>query len=182
MARRRSSSADGDGRRLEKIADGKIMQYVQDGNVIPQVLLATSDEGAIRSLPGQPHSGETGPRGTLVYLEDGLGSVVGATDTNGVLVGTTIDTFGAPRGVSSLTEFFGFTGEQLDDETDLLFLHARYYDPEIGRFIGHDPLLPSFAGSQNLNPYAYARNNPVDLIDPSGLFFWPPPPPPPLLN
>ena len=46
------------------------------------------------------------------------------------------------------------------------FYRARYYDPQIGRFISEDPL--GFLGS-GTNFYAYVRNNPVNLTDPFGL-------------
>ena len=50
-----------------------------------------------------------------------------------------------------------------DSLSELYFLRARYYDPVTGRFLGRDPI--EFA-----QRYAYGGNNPVLLIDPSGLF------------
>jgi RHS repeat-associated protein len=50
----------------------------------------------------------------------------------------------------------------------LLYMRARYYDPEIGRFISKDPI--GFAGG-DLNLYAYVQNNPVSRIDPLGLWY-----------
>lgn len=47
-----------------------------------------------------------------------------------------------------------------------LFYRARYYNPATGRFISEDPI--GFTGS-GTNLYGYASNNPIDLIDPSGL-------------
>ncbi len=46
--------------------------------------------------------------------------------------------------------------------SELYFLRARYYDPVTGRFLGRDPV--EFA-----QRYAYAGNNLVLLVDPSGL-------------
>jgi RHS repeat-associated protein len=46
------------------------------------------------------------------------------------------------------------------------YMRARYYDPEVGRFISEDPI--GFEGG-DVNLYLYASNNPVLLIDPSGL-------------
>ena len=60
-----------------------------------------------------------------------------------------------------------FIGERLDEETGLLYLNARYYDPVLGRFISADPLLPGVG----VNRYAYAGNNPVMYSDPYGLMF-----------
>ena len=62
----------------------------------------------------------------------------------------------------------GFTGQRLDESTGLYFYNSRYYDPSLGRFIQADYLIPSFEDPQSLNRYAYARNNPVRFIDPTG--------------
>jgi RHS repeat-associated protein len=53
----------------------------------------------------------------------------------------------------------------MDDGSGLLYMRARYYDPDLGRFITKDPI--GFAGGVNL--YAYVGGNPVGLIDPLGL-------------
>ena len=58
-----------------------------------------------------------------------------------------------------------FTGRE-SDGTGLYFYRARYYDPAIGRFISEDPI--GFDGG-DVNLYAYVANDPVNLIDPSGL-------------
>ena len=49
-----------------------------------------------------------------------------------------------------------------------MYLHARYYDPSLGRFVQPDPADPTEAGV-GVNRYAYALNNPVMFSDPSGL-------------
>lgn len=53
-------------------------------------------------------------------------------------------------------------------ETGLDYMHARYYANMQGRFISPDTLLGSIANPQSLNRYAYVRNNPLNLSDPSG--------------
>ncbi|WP_339483715.1 RHS repeat-associated core domain-containing protein, partial [Pseudomonas sp. RL_5y_Pfl2_73] len=57
-----------------------------------------------------------------------------------------------------------FQGQYFDVETGLHYNRYRYYDPQVGRFIGKDPI--GFTGG--LNVYAYAPN-PIDWIDPLGL-------------
>ena len=57
---------------------------------------------------------------------------------------------------------FRYCGEYYDEETGFIYLRARYYDPSIGRFISEDSIR------DGLNWYAYANNNPVMFVDPSG--------------
>ncbi len=63
---------------------------------------------------------------------------------------------------------YGFTGEQWDEDVGLLYLRARYYQPDVGRFITKDPFPGITALSQTLPPYLYCQNNPTDLVDPQG--------------
>src|SRR4051812_47333346 len=46
--------------------------------------------------------------------------------------------------------------------------HARYYDAAMGRFISPDTIVPKASDPQSSNRYAYVRNNPLNLVDPSG--------------
>jgi RHS repeat-associated protein len=69
-----------------------------------------------------------------------------------------------PAGWSALTRY-GFTGREHDREAGLIYYRARWYDPQMGRFISEDPV--EFRGG--INWYAYVRNSPVRLRDPLGL-------------
>jgi RHS repeat-associated protein len=57
-----------------------------------------------------------------------------------------------------------YQGQYHDDETGLHYNRYRYYDPNIGQFVGQDPI--GLAGGDN--PYQYALN-PISWIDPLGL-------------
>ena len=57
-----------------------------------------------------------------------------------------------------------YTSRELDVETGLYYYRARYYDADMGTFIGRDPI--GYRGGINL--YEYCGDNPVRLVDPSG--------------
>jgi len=63
---------------------------------------------------------------------------------------------------------FGFTREDYDPVTGLLFLRARYYKPDIGRSLTQDEDVEALTDPLAWNLYIYCRNNPVTLVDPSG--------------
>lgn len=47
-------------------------------------------------------------------------------------------------------------------------MQARYYDPELGRFLSVDPDGPKPGNVFNFNRYEYVNNNPIMGIDPTG--------------
>jgi RHS repeat-associated protein len=104
------------------------------------------------------------------YLADGLGSTTGIADGSKTVVAThQYDAFGAVRAqTGGSANEFTYTGEQVDS-TGLEYLRARYYDQATGRFWSKDPAGGSATQPQSWNLYPYVLNNPVNLIDPSGL-------------
>jgi RHS repeat-associated protein len=74
--------------------------------------------------------------------------------------------FGTTRSGSVPTDK-QFTGQRLDG-TGLYYYNARYYDPQIGRFISADSIVPNKANQQDWNRYSYCLNNPLKYNDPSG--------------
>jgi RHS repeat-associated protein len=101
------------------------------------------------------------------YQEDALGSVSSVANSAGSIVETyNDDSFGRPvASTGSVTNFLQYTASELDPETGIYFDRARYYDPEVGRFLNEDPIR-SMGG---LNFYAYVRNDSTNLTDTSGL-------------
>ncbi len=65
----------------------------------------------------------------------------------------------------------GFTGHEQMDETGLIHMNGRVYDPTLGRFIQADPHIQAPSDSQSLNRYSYVKNNPLSYTDPTGYFF-----------
>lgn len=60
---------------------------------------------------------------------------------------------------------FGFTSAWRSKFTGLMFLRNRWYSPELGQFISHDPYL----GFESFNLYSYAAFDAINLWDPFGL-------------
>jgi RHS repeat-associated protein len=77
------------------------------------------------------------------------------------------DSFGnLVASTGSLVNSFRYTGREFDTETSLYYYRARYYDPTTGRFFTEDPV--GFRG-RDIDLYRYAGNDPILLIDPTGL-------------
>ncbi|HEY8464010.1 MAG TPA: RHS repeat-associated core domain-containing protein, partial [Bacillota bacterium] len=104
------------------------------------------------------------------YHTDQLGSVKAITDQNGQIVKKNdYYAFGSQfNQEGSLDETHGFTGKEYDADIDLYYYNARWYDPELGRFISEDPARDP----NNPNLYSYCGNNPTCRIDSDGQIWW----------
>jgi RHS repeat-associated protein len=69
---------------------------------------------------------------------------------------------------SSWDEKQWFTGKIEESRVGLQYFGARWYEPEIGRFISPDPVQFKEGNAFSFNRYAYANNNPYRYIDPDG--------------
>ncbi|MFC5985378.1 RHS repeat-associated core domain-containing protein [Marinicrinis lubricantis] len=65
---------------------------------------------------------------------------------------------------------FGYTGLGYDYYSDLTYARARYYKPELGRFISEDTYKGDIWNALSQNQYTYVGNNPINFVDPSGHF------------
>jgi RHS repeat-associated protein len=106
------------------------------------------------------------------YHSDHLRSTSVLTDRSGNRVQHhEYSAFGRDRFTESSTAFSlsrRYTSQILDEETGLYFYGARYYDPELARFIQPDTMIPDFGNPQSFNRYSYTLNNPLKFIDPEG--------------
>ncbi|MDQ0473500.1 RHS repeat-associated core domain-containing protein [Labrys wisconsinensis] len=107
---------------------------------------------------------------TYTLLKDHLGSLRIVADGSGTpATASSYTPFGLQRSDLASTatrEDKAFIGER-QDETGLLYLNARYYDPRIARFVSPDWWDPT-QGTVGTDRYGYAANDPVNVADPSG--------------
>jgi RHS repeat-associated protein len=97
------------------------------------------------------------------YHTDHLGSTRLVTDSTGAVVASyKFNPYGEVDTHTGTDIKYGFTGKENDADTGLTYFGARFYDPEIGRFITQDP------AKDGLNWYAYCYNNPLGYVDPDG--------------
>jgi RHS repeat-associated protein len=113
--------------------------------------------------------------GTYYYLFDGLGSVVGLSDSTGALVGNETyqyDPYGQlivqPHTAALRTNAWRYASGYYDVSTGLYKFGIRYYDAAIGRWTQRDSVGGSLTETVKVNPYVYAGDDPVNLVDPSG--------------
>ena len=106
---------------------------------------------------------------TTYAHSDGLGSLRLLTDSSGTVAGRqSFDAYGTSRSQSGVQLPFGFTGEQQDAESGLVYLRARYMDPATGRFVTRDSFGGVNSEPQSQNRYAYTTNQPTTAVDPTG--------------
>lgn len=98
-------------------------------------------------------------------LADERGSIIALTGATGVVSSiNTYDEFGVPAAGNAGR--FQYTGQQWLPEAQAYYYRARTYFPQTGRFLETDPI--GYGGGQNL--YAYVGGDPINLVDPLGLW------------
>lgn len=117
---------------------------------------------------------------TTTYAHpDHLGSVTAVTNAEGDVV-RVLDyyPFGSKRVESGEdTTQREYIGEYYDEESNLSYLNARYYEANRGQFLSQDPVFwgkQNLQNPQSLNSYSYAEGNPINKKDPTGLasYIW----------
>jgi RHS repeat-associated protein len=121
----------------------------------------------------------------IYYHNDALGSPIAATDANGDVLwreeyapyGSRLLLESQESDCSSGTclpvesawdEKQWFTGKLEESRTGIQYFGARWYEPELGRFLSVDPVGFREDNIFSFNRYSYANNNPYKFIDPDG--------------
>ena len=155
------------GRRVQRAPSaGASTNFIYDGQDV--VKDTNSDGTTVEYLNGPGIDNKIRQKGsssstTYYFAQDHLGSTTALTGTTGKLV-ERISYDGYGNSVGSTRTRYGFTGRERDSLTGLMYYRARFYDPQLGRFISQDPI--GLIGGINL--FAYVENNPLLFSDPSG--------------
>jgi RHS repeat-associated protein len=185
---------DANGHRVRKVVDGVATRFVygKDGELIEErndstsvvtkdyfyrdgELLATTKEGggyeyATADHLGSPRAWTSGKDGNLTGLSRHDYMPFGEELFAGYGVRT------ADQGYAAMSQQDGqrkqFAGYERENETGLDFAEARYHSNMQGRFTSVDPVIFAphrLSDPQSLNLYSYVRNNPLTLVDPTGM-------------
>ena len=167
---------NGAGTRLARTADGQTTRFVIDPVArLSQLLVDTNAAGTPTGyyVYGLGLTAKVTPGGAAYqYHFDPIGSTTALTDANQAVVNTYAYTpFGeVTLGAEGVANPFTFDGRDgvFDEGNGLLFARARYYAPDLGRFLTRDPVPPAGDGTQGFNPFAYVENRPTIAVDPEG--------------
>jgi len=124
------------------------------------------------AFAAKPNPAQAAGEVTVIYIHTDIsGNPLAATDENGNLVWKeSYQPFGARTqyNPASAAQAQWFHGKEQDAATGLQYFGARWYDPEIGRFLGIDPVGFQDGNLHSFNRYAYGNNNPIRYVDPDG--------------
>jgi RHS repeat-associated protein len=162
-----------DGMRVEKqVVGGLTTKYVYDGQtVIGEIRSDGTKRWYVLGAMGYVCRIDEGANGEILardyFVYDGLGSCRALVSSSGIVVAKyDYDVYGSIRGQegqrANSFKYVAQIGHPTDEETGLIYMRARYYDPEIGRFVSEDP------GQNGINWFIYTTNNPVNMIDYDG--------------
>ena len=174
-----------DGLRISKTVNGETTTHILDGsNVVADIKdgnISKYNRG--RGLISIEQNGNKG-----YYTFNGHGDVIGIVDGAGTLTNKTqFYAFGSEiyQESTAFDNPFGYAGEYTDTESGNIYLRARYYNPNTGRFISEDthwntrnmifgdnagdnPVPSISAIMQSVNLYGYCANNPMFFKDYTG--------------
>jgi RHS repeat-associated protein len=160
---------DPEGERVSQSGAGGSISYVNENNLgLTKVLQRTKDGQTVRYVWGAGLLYEVNASAEATYYHyDNYGSTIALTDDNEAVTDRVeYSPFGSiihREGTHDTPFLFtGFFGNQTD-ESGLIHMRARFYNPLIRRFVNADP------AQQGWNWYAYAAGNPLGFVDPTGL-------------
>lgn len=167
---------DGNGLRVVKsVSGGTTTVSIFAGNSV----IAEYDNGAAPSAPSREYiyngAGDTtgllamiSSGTTTYYHQDHLSVRLTTNSSGGIVTQEGHYPFGELWYMIGPTNKWFFTSYAQDSESGLNYALARYYNSRTSTFCSADPLAGVPDDPQSWNRYAYSRDNPIDITDPSG--------------
>ena len=168
---------DAENTRTASICGKKRTEYVTDtSGSLSRLLLAYEADGATTSYAygaeGLTAQYNSGTEQNLLYHYDNIGSTTLLTNLTGTIIERfAYGTYGELLQKAKNAVRFLYNGSYgvVTDENGLYYMRARYYNPDIKRFLNQDIKVGDISNGQGLNRYAYCEGNPVSMVDPFGL-------------
>lgn len=166
-----SFTYDAEGLRTSKTVNGEKTVFVWDGD---QLVMELSESGKVQKRYIRGNDLVYADKGTdtekQYYVTDPHGNVVQLTDESGAVIKTyEYDSFGNEVNPDRKDENpFRYCGEYYDKETEEIYLRARYYQPNVGRFLTRDSYTGESDEPLSLHLYTYCENDGINSVDPSG--------------
>ena len=165
--------------RIRNLCEDEDTTYTYNTNAkLSQLLMKTTNGVVTKYVYGKGLIGEEVSGAFKTYHFDCRGSTIAITDASGNITDTfAYDTYGkliSRTGTSKV--IFGYNGRDgvVTDDNGLIYMRARYYSPDMRRFINADVIAGAISNAITLNRFAYANGNPVSFVDPFGLIARPP--------
>jgi RHS repeat-associated protein len=176
---------DGEGHRILKYSGSGERVITVAGMYERRIKQADQEDRYHIILPGAAAAqlemrrsvGKIVPERTLYLHTDHLGSLRAVTGPTQILDRLAYDPFGrridpaSPGSVGTPPNSgvsLGFAGHEHDDESGLINMRGRIYDPQLSRFLTPDPIIRNLSRAGSINAYAYVFNNPQTIRDPTG--------------
>ena len=168
---------DAENTRTASVCGKKRTEYVTDtSGSLSRLLLAYEADGTTTSYAygaeGLTAQYNSGTEQNLLYHYDNIGSTTLLTNLTGTIIERfAYGTYGELLQKAKNAVRFLYNGSYgvVTDENGLYYMRARYYNPDIKRFLNQDIKVGDISNGQGLNRYAYCEGNPVSMVDPFGL-------------
>ena len=165
---------DAENNRISQTENGAKTEYVVDSNSssLTRILTAEKEGDTTYYIYGIGLIAQENGNEYLIYHFNNIGSTEAVTNIDGEIVETfDYGPYGELLSENKCGIMFLYNGELgvATDSNGLYYMRARYYNPEIKRFINQDVMTGSITDTPTLNRYAYVNGNPISLNDPFGL-------------
>jgi RHS repeat-associated protein len=169
-------SYDGDGRRTQRVSGSQTTRYLLDptGGDLYRLLAETDGSNAVQRyyVYGAGLVSQISGTSHHYYHFDPSGNTLALTNDSGVVTDTyAYEPFGNTTTQGTTSNPFRFVGQHgvMDDGNGLHHMRARYYKPDLRRFVSLDALHGEVTDPMSLNRYQYVSGNPMIGVDPSGM-------------